>query len=51
MKDVLLLVGAGQLGMAIAGRVGFNYKILIGEKKLTMSSRLRILWRGLDMIL
>lgn len=33
MKDVLLLVGAGQLGMAIAGRVGFNYKILIGDKK------------------
>lgn len=34
MKDVLLLVGAGQLGMAIAGRVGFNYKILIGDKKI-----------------
>ncbi|MGW9751606.1 hypothetical protein ACUW9Z_000119 [Aerococcus sp. 150760007-1] len=28
-----MLVGAGQLGMAIAGRVGFNYKILIGDKK------------------
>lgn len=34
MKDVLLLVGAGQLGMAIVGRVGFNYKILIGDKKI-----------------
>lgn len=34
MKDVLLLVGAGQLGMAIAVRVGFNYKILIGDKKI-----------------
>lgn len=32
MKDVLLLVGAGQLGMAIARRVGFNHKILIGNK-------------------
>lgn len=32
MKDVLLLVGAGQLGMAIARRVGFNHKILIGDK-------------------
>lgn len=51
MKDVLLLVGAGQLGMAIAGRVGFNYKILIGDKKLTMSSRLRILLGGMDLIL
>lgn len=33
MRDVRLLVGVGQLGMAIAGRVGFNYKILIGVKK------------------
>lgn len=32
MKDVLLLVGAGQLGMAIARRVGFNHMILIGDK-------------------
>lgn len=32
MKDVLLLVGAGQLGMAIARRIGFNHKILIGDK-------------------
>lgn len=51
MKDVLLLVGTGQLGMAIVGRVGFNYKILIGDKKLTMSSRLRILWGdGFDIV-
>ena len=34
MKDVLLLVGDAQLGMAIAGRVGFNYRILIGDKKI-----------------
>lgn len=34
MKDVLLLVGTGQLGMAIVGRVGFNYQILIGDKKI-----------------
>lgn len=33
MKDVLLLVGAGRIGMAIAGRVGFNHKFLIGDKK------------------
>ena len=32
MKDVLLLVGAGQIGMAIARRVGINHKILIGDK-------------------
>ena len=32
MKDVLLLVGAGQIGMAIARRIGVNHKILIGDK-------------------
>ena len=34
MKDVLLLVGAGQIGMAIARRVGFDKKIIIGDKKI-----------------
>lgn len=32
MKDVLLLVGAGQIGMAIARRVGYDKKIVIGDK-------------------
>ncbi|MFJ8452267.1 hypothetical protein ACIQ9H_08940 [Aerococcus viridans] len=32
MKDLLLLVGAGQIGMAITRRVGFNHKIIIGDK-------------------
>lgn len=34
MKDVLILVGAGQIGMAIARRVGYNMKIIIGDKKI-----------------
>ncbi len=34
MKDVLLWTGAGQIGMAIARRVGFDKKIIIGDKKL-----------------
>ena len=34
MKDVLILVGAGQIGMAIARRVGFNHKIIIGDKNI-----------------
>lgn len=34
MKDVLLLVGAGQIGMAIARRIGFNKKIIIGDKNI-----------------
>ena len=34
MKDVMMLTGAGQIGMAIARRMGFNKKILVGDKKL-----------------
>ena len=33
MKDVILLVGAGQIGMAIARRMGFGKKIVVGDKK------------------
>lgn len=32
MKEVMLLVGAGQIGMAIARRVGYGKKIVIGDK-------------------
>lgn len=34
MKDVVLLTGAGQIGMAIARRVGYGKKIIIGDKNL-----------------
>lgn len=34
MKNVMLLTGAGQLGMAIARRMGYGMKIIIGDKKL-----------------
>ncbi|MCH5150589.1 MAG: SDR family oxidoreductase [Spirochaetales bacterium] len=33
MKDVILLTGAGQIGMAIARRVGYGKKIIVGDKK------------------
>lgn len=33
MKDVVLLVGAGQIGMAIARRVGYGKKVIVGDKK------------------
>lgn len=33
MKDVILLTGAGQIGMAIARRIGYGKKIVIGDKK------------------
>lgn len=32
-KDVMLVTGAGQLSMAIARRMGFGMKIILGDKK------------------
>ena len=32
-KDVMILTGAGQIGMAIARRMGYAKKIVIGDKK------------------
>ena len=31
-KDVMILTGAGQIGMAIARRIGFGMKIVLGDK-------------------
>lgn len=33
MKDVLLLIGAGQIGMAIARRMGYGKKIVVGDRR------------------
>ena len=33
-KDVVILTGAGQIGMAIARRMGYGKKIVIGDKRL-----------------
>ena len=33
MKNVMILTGAGQIGMAIARRVGYGMKIVIADKK------------------
>lgn len=32
MKEVMILTGAGQIGMAIARRIGYGKKIIIGDK-------------------
>ena len=32
-RDVMLLTGAGQIGMAIARRMGYGRKIVVGDKK------------------
>lgn len=34
MKDVMILMGAGQIGMAIARRMGYGKKIIIGDKNV-----------------
>lgn len=34
MKKVMILTGAGQIGMAIARRVGYGMKIVIGDKSI-----------------
>lgn len=34
MKEVMILTGAGQIGMAIVRRMGYGMKIVIGDKKL-----------------
>lgn len=34
MKDVMILTGAGQIGMAIARRIGYGMKIVVGDKKI-----------------
>lgn len=34
MKNAMILIGAGQIGMAIARRMGYGMKIVIGDKKM-----------------
>lgn len=34
MKDVMILTGAGQIGMAIARRIGYGKKIVIGDRRM-----------------
>lgn len=33
-KEVMILVGAGQIGMAISRRMGFGKKIVVGDKNI-----------------
>jgi len=34
MKDVMILTGAGQIGMACARRIGYGKKIVVGDKNI-----------------
>ena len=33
-KEVMLVTGAGQISMAIARRIGFGKKIILGDKNI-----------------
>jgi NAD(P)-dependent dehydrogenase (short-subunit alcohol dehydrogenase family) len=37
MKEVMIWTGAGQIGMAIARRMGFGKKLVVGDKKLEIA--------------
>lgn len=34
MKEVIILTDAGQIGMAVARRIGYGKKIIIGDKNI-----------------
>lgn len=42
-KNVMLWVGAGQIGMAIARRIGYGMKIIVGDKSIKMRKEQPIL--------
>lgn len=39
-KDVMILTGAGQIGMAIARRTGYGKKIVVGDKNAENAARI-----------
>lgn len=46
MKNVMILTGAGQIGMAIARRMGYGMKIVIGDKKLSNAQEIATLMQN-----
>lgn len=38
-KDVMLWTGAGEIGLAIARRMGYGMKIVVGDKSLQKAER------------
>lgn len=46
MKDVMILVGAGQIGMAIARRMGFGMKIVVGDYKMENAESVALTMRN-----
>ncbi|CCX47532.1 putative uncharacterized protein [Bacteroides sp. CAG:927] len=50
-KDVMLLTGAGQIGMAIARRMGYGMKIIIGDKQLENAETIADIMNKADLML
>lgn len=45
-KDVMIWTGAGQIGMAIARRMGYGMKIVVGDKKLENAQNISEIMNG-----
>ncbi len=43
MKDVLILTGAGQIGMAIARRVGYEKKVIVADKYMKNAENIALI--------
>ena len=39
-KEVMIVTGAGQISMAIARRLGYGKKIIIGDKNIDNANRI-----------
>lgn len=39
-KEVMILTGAGQIGMAIARRMGYGKKIVIGDRNINNGQKI-----------
>lgn len=46
MKKVMVWTGAGQIGMAIAGRMGYGMKIVVGDKKIENAKAIADIMNG-----
>lgn len=50
-KDVLILTGAGQIGMAITRRLGYGKKIIVGDKRLDNALAVQKTLTGADFLI
>lgn len=51
MKEVMIVVGAGQISMAIARRMGAGKKIILGDKNIENAKNIQKTMRMQDLML